>query len=74
MPPGEYGDFLNFGWQRADQVDARDRKQLADLLEAQLGLSAGDDRADGFDRDHPTLAQHGPRRRAAYRRRAMRLL
>src|SRR5208337_804385 len=54
---GEYRNFLNFRWQRADQIDARNREELADLLEAELGLSAGNDRADGFGRNHPTLAE-----------------
>src|SRR5271167_881168 len=49
---GEYRNFLNFLWQRADQVHARNGQQLADLLEAKLGLAAGDDRADRFGWDH----------------------
>lgn len=42
----EHGDLLQFGGQWTDDVDAGDRPQFADLLEAELGLALGDDLAD----------------------------
>src|SRR5262245_38422860 len=39
----ERGELLDVGGQRADVVDAGEVRELAHLLEADLGLAAGDD-------------------------------
>ena len=56
---GEHGDALRPARQRSDVVDARDWKQLADLLKADLDVSAREQRADRSAVDHPAL---GPNR------------
>src|SRR3954471_18663342 len=43
---GEHGHPLQLARQRADEVDAGEMHQLADLLEADLGVAAGDQGAD----------------------------
>src|SRR5262245_19439915 len=43
---GEHGDQLDVGGQRTDIVDAGKEGELADLLEADIGLSIGYDAAD----------------------------
>ena len=40
--------MLDVRRQRADIVDTREVRQLAHLLEADLGFAAGDDAADGY--------------------------
>src|SRR5207302_5392950 len=40
-------DLLQWIGQRSYDLDAGDRQQLADLLDADLGLAAGNDLADG---------------------------
>src|SRR5204862_6257357 len=55
---GEYRDLLPFGRQRPDDVDALDRYQLADLLEADFGVAMRDNLADRRGRDLPGLALH----------------
>ena len=54
-PGGEYGHALRLLGQRPDVIDARDRKQLADLLEGDLGFATRDERAGGSAVDHPAL-------------------
>src|SRR3954447_8387365 len=43
---GEHGHPLQLARQRADEVDAGEMHQLADLLEADLGVAVGDQGAD----------------------------
>src|SRR5215207_6742725 len=46
----EHGDLLDVGRQRTDEVDALHRQYLADLLETDLGLAAGNHLADRLAR------------------------
>ena len=45
--PRENGDLLDLGRKRTDDIEARHVHQFAQLLEAEVGVTARDERADG---------------------------
>jgi hypothetical protein len=49
----EKGRRLNLGWDRADEIGARDMDQLGNLLEADLRLAARDHRGHRLARGRP---------------------
>src|SRR5207344_2688203 len=55
---GENGDPLHSWRKRPDDVDAADRAQLADLLEAELRVASGDGRRDRLVFDLAALRGH----------------
>ena len=56
-PGRKHRNFLNLGRQRSDKIYAGDGKQLADLLEADFGVSTRDHGADSLALDSLALAR-----------------